>query len=159
MKTPRKALYGLLVALVASAGIVSATFLFQNDFPAVPQSPVFTHCDTLKPSRDTVGSSSPGHLFFTCAYPWTHAFHSEPNTSAMPIFDYSRIAPYTDVFIIPISYDPNAVSCASIAGAIRLSPSIVVAFPATFTEWDYCAEYYQGLPGGLPAFSVGWHSP
>lgn len=155
MKTNRKLLIAavLLGVILSSAGIVSAAFLFRNSFPPVPQSQVFAHCQTLKSIPAFVGSSQGGHVFFTCAYPWTHSFHSQPNASAMPGFN--RPGPYWEVNIVPLPYS-DAPSCAEIAGAVKLTSSVFVSFPSTFTEWDYCLEYGQVGSEGLPGFSIEW---
>ena len=150
-------LFGILLA----TGVVSGLFLMQQIQPAVPVTgQIVANCSPQTfPTPTSVPLGSNGIVTFSCN-------SADPNnnpafTTGGPVIATPTItgftAPYntTRLYIYYAIGPITAGSCSSRTGNQKIESGISESMPAA--GWNYCTEYIQVPPTGLPSFTVTWN--
>jgi hypothetical protein len=149
-----------LLAILLVAAVVAGVVLMEQIQPAVPVgSNLVPKCGTRTsptPTNVTLGSS--GAMTFSCSSSAPTSNPAFTNTAvviATPTIT-GFVAPYntTRLYIYDADGTPNTGICSSRAG----NQKIVTGEPETIPAggWNYCAEYENVGPTGLPEFKVTW---
>ena len=154
-----KELVSLLAALLAG-GVVSAYLLMEQTQPAVPVSSQLTpNCSPkTSPTPTTVVLGTTGSMTFSCnsgAPTSNPAFTTSADVSATPtLTGYGPPYNASRLYIYDADGNPNTGWCYQRAGNLKITSGVKITIPAN--GWNYCAEYEDVGPAGLPEFTVSW---
>jgi hypothetical protein len=147
-----------LVAVLVTVGIVSAVILMTQTQPAVPASQMTANCapgTSPTPTQVVLGSS--GQVTFSCnsGDPASNpAFTTTATVIAISTFSIGLPYDATRLYIYDADGSPNTGFCSARAGNQKIENGEPETIPAN--GWNYCAEYVDVGPEGLPEFTVSW---
>lgn len=148
-----------MLAVLVTASIVTAVILMEQIQPAVPASQLTGNCSPrTAPTPTEVVLGSNGQITFSCnsSSPATSpAFTTSAEVRATPTIT-GLVPPYnaSRTYIYDADGSPNTGFCSSRAGNQKIESGVEETIPAN--GWNYCAEYENVGPEGLPEFKVTW---
>jgi hypothetical protein len=156
--TSGRILQSLVAVVMVIAGIGSAVFLFVQIQPGVPASEMRANCATTSPTPTEVVLGSSGQATFSCnsVDPVSNpAFTTTDSVIAVPTF-IGVVLPYnaSRMYIYEADGTQNTGFCSDRTLTQKIEDGEPETIPAN--GWNYCAEYVDVPPGGLPEFSISW---